>query len=104
MISTPIFDDSVLSPREAIARRVSQTHGAVPYILHWRIIAIYDVKPDTALKVAESGKQRRVAGAQFDVVYIAEYVADRPMRAHLGITDDCLDPMRDSWYLEKRSQ
>lgn len=102
MISTPVFDDTARSPVEAIARRVAQTHGAVPHLPHWRIIATYDVKPDTRVKVVASKKPPRVAGAQYEVVYIAEYLADRAMRSHLGICDDCLDPMKDSWYLERR--
>ena len=102
MISTPIFDDSVMSPREAIARRVQQTHGAVPYLPDWKIIAIYDVKPDPQ-GITEHGKPLRAGRAQFDVVYIAEYLADRSMRSHLGINDDVLDPMSQSWYLTKRS-
>lgn len=102
MVSTPIFDDAVLSPLEAIARRVQQTHGAIPHLPSWRIIATYDVKPDPA-GIVEHGQPLRAGRAKFDVVYIAEYIADRSMRSHLGITDACLDPMVDSWYLTKRS-
>jgi hypothetical protein len=102
MISTTIFDDSLMSPREAIARRVSKTHGAVPYLPDWKIIATYDVRPDPS-GIVEHGKPLRAGRAQFDVVYIAEYLADRPMRSHLGINDACLDPMVDSWYLTKKS-
>ncbi len=103
MISTPIFDDTVTSTADAISKRAHQLFGIVPYLPHWQIIATYDVKPDSTAVVTEQGKQPRVARAQFDVVYIAEYVADRPMRAHLKIADDCLDPMTDSWYLMKRA-
>ena len=103
MISTPIFDDLELNPLQAIANRTHKTHGAVPHLPHWQIIATYDVKPDTSIKVTDKGKQQRAARAQFDVVYVCEYLFDRPMRAHLKIDDSCLDPMADSWYLTKRS-
>jgi hypothetical protein len=102
LISTPIFDDEQMTPQEAMARRAHQHFGIVPHLPHWTIIATYDVKPDTRVKVTENGKQPRVARAKYDAVYVLEYVHERAMRSHLKVSDDCLDPMVDSWYLEKR--
>jgi hypothetical protein len=99
MISTPPFDLESTSPQQAIANRARQVHSIVPYLPHWQIIAEYDVKPDTTVTQKKSGQTPRVARAKFDKVFIAEYVAERGMRKHLKITDECLDPMVDSWYL-----
>jgi hypothetical protein len=102
MISTPVFDDAEMTPVEAMARRAHQHFGIVPHLPHWSVIAVYDVKPDSSVRVTEKGKQPRVARAQYDVVYVLEYTHERAMRSHLKITDDCLDPMTDSWYLQRR--
>jgi hypothetical protein len=99
MISTPPFDVDTTSPQQAIANRARQVHGIVPYLSHWQIVAEYDVKPDTTVTQKTPGQTPRVARAKFDKVFIAEYVAERGMRKHLKIADDCLDPMKDSWYL-----
>ena len=99
MISTPPFELENTSPQQQIANRARQVHGIVPYLPHWQIIAEYDVKPDTTVTQKTPGQIPRVARAKFDKVYIAEYVAERGMRKHLKIADDCLDPMKESWYL-----
>lgn len=101
MISTPPFDLENTSPQQAIANRARQVHGIVPYLPHWQIIAEYDVKPDTTVAQTTPGQIARVARAKFDKVFIAEYAHERGMRKHLKIADDCLDPMKDSWYLTR---
>jgi hypothetical protein len=106
LISTPIFDDAEMTPVEAMARRAHRHFGIVPHLSHWTIIATYDVKPDTRVKVTEKGKQPRVARAQYDVVYVLEFTHERSMRAHLKISDDCLNPFvqNPSWYLTPRTE
>ena len=106
MISTPIFDDEQMTPQEAMARRAHKHFGIVPHLPHWTIIATYDVIPDVAVTVREKGKPSRRTRAAFDVVYILEYMHERSMRAHLKITDDCLDPFvqNPSWYLTPRTE
>lgn len=105
-ISTPVFDDSQMTPAEAIAKRAAQTHGAVPHLPHWQTIAVYDVIDDAAATVKTTARPRaQYARAAFDVVYIMEYVADRIVRQDLKLDAINLDPFDDysCWYLVKRS-
>jgi hypothetical protein len=102
MVSTPVFDLAETSPVQAIAEAARKWRGVVPHHPHWQIIATYVVKPNTTVQVKDvETKKHRTARAQFDRVYIFEYIAERTLRQHFKIDDTCLDPMVDSWYLNR---
>jgi hypothetical protein len=105
-VMTAPYDDSTMTPEQAIANRAAELFGIVPHQPHWTLISTYDVRPDVAVTVKEKDKPSRRCRAKFDVVYVLSYDHEAAMRKHLGIEDDCLDPfvLNPSWYLEKRSK
>lgn len=104
LVSSPIFEDTLIAPVQMIAEAAAKWRGVMPHLAHWKLIAEYRVKPAATVQVKNlETKQHRTARAQFDRVYVFEHVGERELRKHFQIDDSCLDPMKDSWYLERIS-
>jgi hypothetical protein len=93
MLSSQLFDDEAMTPREAIAHHTAKWSGHMPDTASWSILAVYAVKPQY-IERDQIPYQR---------VYVLEHIGERAMRAHLGIDDSKLDPfaLHGCWYLER---
>ena len=96
LLASEPFDDSVVSPQEAISATAEIALGIGPNLSDWQIISTYDRKPKTSW-----GRGKQGTRPPYEHVYVCEYTLERSVRARLGIGDACLDTFESSWYLHR---
>jgi hypothetical protein len=79
-ISSWPFDDTRTTPAQAIAESAKRWHKIEPHLPHWEVVAVRDM---TAWAIAT---QR----PKYTRVYLMHYMAEKDMRAHLGIDESVI--------------